>query len=190
MIDSNDTSVMAAFEMLMEEVEADIDFVNRQGAKAFESRDYERAKEALEKAAQVTAFRDKLDNLRREWTQLAGTEADEDEETRTHRRDLGRLRRGLRTPEQDYVLPILKALEDLGGSAPLGDVLDRVGEMMRGTLRDVDYEPLASDPSLTRWRNAAQWARNTMAREGLLKSGSPRGIWEIAEAGRKLLECQ
>jgi restriction system protein len=116
----NTTSVAAAFEMLIEELEADIDFVNQQGSKAFEARDYDGARDALEKAAQITAYREKLDALRREWTQVIGTEESQDEETRSHRRDLGRVRRGLRTPEHEYVRPILQALTELGGSAPLG----------------------------------------------------------------------
>jgi len=58
MIENNPTSVVAAFEMLLEEIEAEIDFVNRIGVRAFEGRDYEKAKEALERAAQVTGFRD------------------------------------------------------------------------------------------------------------------------------------
>lgn len=61
-------------------------------------------------------------------------------------------------------------------------------EEMKEILRDVDFEPLASDPHNPRWRNAAQWARNSMVNEGLLKSGSPRGVWEITEKGREYLK--
>jgi len=46
MIENNPTNVQAAFEMLLEEIEADIDFVNGVGSKAFEKRDYDRAREA------------------------------------------------------------------------------------------------------------------------------------------------
>jgi len=63
-----------------------------------------------------------------------------------------------------------------------------VGQIMNGVLRDVDYQPLASDPELPRWRNAAQWARNSMVQEGLLRDDSPRGIWEISEAGKRWLQ--
>ncbi|MFO7166894.1 MAG: winged helix-turn-helix domain-containing protein [Chloroflexota bacterium] len=58
---------------------------------------------------------------------------------------------------------------------------------MRDRLTEVDYQPLNSDPSESRWRNAAQWARNAMVKEGLLKTDSPRGIWEISESGRQRL---
>jgi hypothetical protein len=67
----------------------------------------------------------------------------------------------------------------------MGQILDRVGQVMRSVLRDVDYQPLASDPELPRWRNSAQWARNSMVQEGLLKNDSPRGIWEISDAGQR-----
>jgi len=46
MIENNPSNVSSAFEMLLEEVEAEIDFVNGVGAKAFEGRDQDKAKEA------------------------------------------------------------------------------------------------------------------------------------------------
>jgi hypothetical protein len=51
-ITNSPTNVEAAFEILLEEIEADIDAVNNAGAKGFEARDYEKAKDALEQAAQ------------------------------------------------------------------------------------------------------------------------------------------
>jgi len=121
MIESNPTSVVAGFDMLLEEIGGKIDFVNRVGARAFERRDCDKAKEALERAAQVTGFRDKADALPREWENFFAREEDE-EGTKAHaaRRNLGRLRRGLRTQEKAYYLPILEALQALGGSAPMG----------------------------------------------------------------------
>src|SRR5438552_10886637 len=102
MIENNLTSIVAAFEMLLEEIEAEIDFVNRVGARAFECREYDKAKEALERAAHVTGFRDKADILRREWQSLLAKEDKEDTEAHTEHRNLGRLRRGLRTREEAY----------------------------------------------------------------------------------------
>jgi hypothetical protein len=173
MIQNNPTNVVAAFEILLEEIETEIDFTNRVGSRAFEARDYDRAREALEQAARLTAYRDKLAALRREWDRLVpvADEEAEDTETTESRRNLGRLRRGLRTPEDAYYRPILRVLERRGGSRQVSEVLEEVREEMKGILRDVDFEPLASDPHNPRWRNAAQWARNSMVNEGLLKSG-------------------
>lgn len=187
MIENNPSNVSSGFEMLLEEVEAEIDFFTRIGSRAFESRDFRKVDEARTQAEKVTAFRDKVAALRKEWDTISGSEAEEDEETKAERRNLGRLRKGLRTPEAAYYVPILKALIELGGSAKMQAVLDKVHKAMKPILKDVDHEPLASDSDMPRWRNSAQWARNTMRQEGLLKDDSPHGTWEITEAGRARL---
>jgi hypothetical protein len=188
MIENNPTNVFAAFELLLEELEAEVEFTNKVGAKSFESRNYDRAKEALERVGFLTAFRDKVAGLRKEWEAFAATEPEEDEEAHAQRRNLGRLQRGVRTREELYVQPILKALVERGGSARMNDVIGRVGQLMKGVLKDVDRDPLASDPDMPRWRNAAQWARWAMVKDGLLKPDSPRGIWEVTDEGRRTLK--
>ncbi|GAB4324081.1 MAG: winged helix-turn-helix domain-containing protein [Candidatus Zixiibacteriota bacterium] len=184
MIENDPSNVFSAFEILLEEIEAEIDFVNNVGAKSFESRDYDRAREALEQAGKITAFRGQVIALRTEWERIAAEmESREDEETKVERQDLGRLRRGLRTPERDYQQPILEVLAEMGGSGETSTVLDRVGERMKSVLKKVDYDVLASSSDMPRWRNAAQWARNAMVQDGLLKQNSPRGTWELSEKG-------
>ena len=190
MIENNPTNVQAAFEMLLEEIEAEIDFITGVGSKAFEKRDLDRAKDALEHTGKLTAFRDKAVALKKEWDGFAVIEVDEEDRktAQTQRQNLGRLKRGMRTREESYYVPILQILSAMGGSGKVADVLDRVGEKMKGTLKQWDYEPLASSPDNLRWRNTAQWARNSMVNEGLLKKDSPRGIWEISDKGKQYLE--
>ena len=84
-------------------------------------------------------------------------------------------------------MAILEALEVMGGSGPMGQVLDLVGEKMKSQLNGFDRQPLPSTPKHPRWRNTAQWTRNDMVKEGLLSSASPFGIWEITPAGRRWL---
>jgi len=190
MIENNPTNVIAAFEMLLEEIEAEVDFINAMGSKAFEKGDYDRAREVLEQAGKLTAFRDKTSSLKKEWESYAQIEIDEEEieAAQIQRQNLGRLQRGMRTPEESYYTPILQVLNEMGGSGKVAEVLDRVGRKMKGKLKVCDYEPLASDPKNLRWRNATQWARNSMVHEGLLKNDGPRGIWEISEKGQKRLQ--
>ena len=191
MIENNPSNVSSAFEILLEEIEAELDFINGVGARAFESRDYDKAKEALERSGLLTAFRDRVAALRQEWDDMAAVaERDEDEETRTARRNLGKLRKGVRTPESAYYRPILQVLQEMGGSGKVAEVLERVGQLMKPVLKDVDCQPLASNPDNPRWRNTAQWARNSMIRQGLLKADSQRGVWEISAAGRRELRNQ
>lgn len=189
MIENNPTNVIASFEMLLEEIESEIDFINSVGSKAFEKRDYDRAKEALEQAAKLTAYRDKTSGLKKEWESFTQIEIDEEDvqAAQIQRQNLGRLQRGMRTPEEAYYIPILQVLTEMEGSGKVATVLDKVGIKMKGTLKKWDYDPLTSSPDNPRWRNAAQWARNSMVNEGLLKNDSPRGVWEVSETGKSYM---
>jgi len=188
--DVPERDMSSGLEALREEVEAEIEVVSRVGHKAFDAQDYEKARQASERAAALVAFRDRVEDLRQEWKALAADAEDrEDEEARVERRNLGRLEHGLRTPESEYYRPILQVLAEMGGSGQVAEVLDGVGEVMKPILREVDYEPLASQGGAPRWRNAAQWARNSMVKEGLLKGDSPHGVWEISEKGWDMLRA-
>jgi hypothetical protein len=89
-------------------------------------------------------------------------------------------------PEREYWVPILEILAEAGGAAPASDVIDALGERMRSTLTQRDYESLSMGE--VRWRNRARFARLRMAEQGLLSSASARGIWELTDLGRKHLE--
>ena len=99
----------------------------------------------------------------------------------------GRIRKGLRTPEPAFFCPILQALSDLGGSAKRSEVFLVLDYSMRDVLKPIDYQILSSEAEQMRWQNSAQWARNLMVKEGLLRADSPVGIWEITEKGRSWL---
>ena len=187
------TNVTAAFELLLEEIEEEIELVNQAGAKAFGQGQYERVDAARQQAGALTAYRRKLVELRREWQTLAtgfNVDEDEDEQQKAARRDFGRLQRGVRTPEEAFRLPILQALAKMGGAVKVRDVLVQVERLMRNRLSTADYQHLPSTPNTPRWSNTAQWARNSMVQEGLLRNDSPRGTWEISETGKAQLAAQ
>jgi hypothetical protein len=94
----------------------------------------------------------------------------------------GKLQRGLKTPQETYRRPILEAISRLGGSALVNDILELVGEKMKGVLKPLDYERLPSGTDI-RWRNTAMWERFEMIKKGLLKPNSPNGTWEISDKG-------
>ena len=97
-----------------------------------------------------------------------------------------RLVRGECTTQSAYRLPTLKALVDLGGKAR--EVLRSVHTIMKSRLKPVDYETTPSNPSRPRWNHIANWERNKMKGEGLLRNDSPREIWAITEKGRRYLQ--
>src|SRR5438128_1218396 len=94
-----------------------------------------------------------------------------------------RLPRGDRTPQEVFRQPILEALHVKGGSSQTAEVLDRVGHILGNKLTSADRAKLSHGE--IRWRNTAQWERNVMVEEGLLKRNSPRGVWELTEKGIK-----
>jgi hypothetical protein len=183
-MDQNEVAI--ALDIVLEEIENAIAALNREGAQAFQGGKYDLAKELMEKGSQMTAFPAKVVDLQREWLNIFGA-VTPSRVRKQGRKVAERLKRGLRTPEDAYRIPILQSLVDLGGSAPMNEVLDRVERVMKDHLNAYDRLPLSSDPTQVRWRNAAQWARNAMVKEGLLASDSPRGVWEITSAGRKWL---
>ena len=182
-MDRNEVEI--AFEIVMEEIEAVANALNQEGAAAFQKGDYERARQVIEDATRIAGFRAKVKALQQEW-QTGFPSARRKKAKRT---GMGRLGRGLRTPEDAFRIPILEALVELGGSAEIGKVLDRVGRKVRSLLNEHDMKALPSDPKSIRWRNTAQWCRMTMVNEGLLKGDSPHGVWEITAAGKKTLEA-
>ncbi len=183
-MDRNEVHI--AFEILLEEIEQVANSINDAGAEAFQKGAYDEAHQMIEIAKRLTEFRERVKALQDEWRSIFTGYAPEGRVRRRKRPK--RLKRGLRTSEDAFRKPILKALVELGGRAEMSKVLDLVERKMRGILNDYDYQPLPSDPNTIRWRNTAQWCRNTMVREGLLKSDSPRGIWEISERGRRALQ--
>jgi len=182
--------VTLAFEILLEEIESVVDSLNREGASVFQRGDYEAAKQLIEDATRITDLRERIKTLQKEWQNLFAARVPRKTRVKRKKRTYKKLQRGLRTPEDAFRQPILEALTELGGSASMNQVLELVEKKMQGILNEYDYQSLPSNPKEVRWRNTAQWCRNTLVREGLLRSDSPRGIWEISDEGREVLKSE
>lgn len=168
-----------AFDILAEELGEQLSAMRGVVGRAVQAADYDSAQEALSRAKSLDALIEELADLRRRALALVGKDA----------QATPRLQPGLKTPQDAYRRPVLQALVELGGRAAIGDVLERVYEQMKGQLNDHDLSTLASGDT-PRWRNTAQWARNTMREEGLIVAGSPHGVWEISDQGRAWLAEQ
>lgn len=182
------TNVSAAFDILLEAMEEEIAAVTRALTDAADRGEYALVRELAGFAEEKARMRERVMALRVEWhgTSVASPQSN-GQPLGTPRRNLGRLPPGLRTRTEDYFLPILETLEEMGGRARASEVLERIRERMDAELSPVDLDAVPSDPRTPRWRKSAQWARYHMVREGLVKSDSPRGIWEISEQGREYL---
>lgn len=167
-----------AFEILLDEIESVINELKEVGVEAVRSGNYRDAKLAIERTARLKDFQKKVKTLQRE---LAGLFV---RRIRTKQKYTTGKRR--QTPEEAFRRPILEALEELGGSAKAAEVLKQVKQKMKNVLTTYDRQKLSSGS--VRWQKMAQFCRFRLVQEGLMKSGSPRGIWEISELGRKELK--
>lgn len=77
---------------------------------------------------------------------------------------------------------IVTSLRKLGGSAHITDVLDQMENDLNGKLLPGDLEKRKTGEIV--WRNNSCWERFRMVGDGILKSDSPKGIWELSEAHR------
>ncbi len=84
-------------------------------------------------------------------------------------------------PYSAYELPILRALAELGGSAPRREVVTRVFKQLGGRLGDLDREPLPC--GVPRWEMRLDVTRKQLIERGWLRADSRRGVWELGPAG-------
>ena len=91
-------------------------------------------------------------------------------------------------PRKHYALPILRALDQLGGSASTNAVLARIYQLMADELRPIDLSQ-RSDGQVY-WENRTHDMRRELVSRGLMKDNSLHGMWEISEAGRESLGSQ
>jgi len=184
--------VIPEIDALLDEIDAVISALNEQGAQLFSEGKYDRARALLNKVESIMGFRGKVLCLKDDWKALRvppavkGTAKGKDEPD-AHARPIP-LKPGLRTSPEDFRYPVLEALVRLGGASRVRDVFQVIEEIMSDQLNIYDYHPLPSDPNSVRWKNTVSWARYEMVQEGLLADDSPRGHWEITDAGREALK--
>ncbi len=178
--------VSTAFRILLEEIEILANALNDSGAEALKNGRYDKARQCIEEATRLSEFREKVKSLQKEWKKLCKGRGKHHSQTREISEN--RLPRGLRTPENAFRRPILESLVELGGSAKNEDVLRKVESKMKSVFKPSDLKMLPSNHRVIRWKNTACWCRYKLVQEGLMKSNSPTGVWEIAEAGKRWLK--
>ncbi len=91
------------------------------------------------------------------------------------------------TPGKEYIIPLLQALVNLGGSGRKVDVRDEVGNLMASVFTEADKQPLPFNPRLPAWYEMLNQERNKLIDSGLMASDLPTSIWGITDAGRQEL---
>ncbi len=89
-------------------------------------------------------------------------------------------------PQKEFRDPLLEAMYELGGTASAQQATELVGLKVAARLRSGDHK-LRSDGK-ERWENSVHWNRNELKNEGVFKSDSERGVWELSDGGTKYVE--
>lgn len=80
-----------------------------------------------------------------------------------------------------FELPILRALAEHGGAAPRHRVLEAVEKQLGDSLTEFDRGRVPS--GMVRWEVRASEVRRALRERGWMKADSPRGLWELTDAG-------
>lgn len=187
---SKDTDVEEALDLLAEEVREEIQRIRNEGAQAMTKGDYPTAMSVIEFAGKLEAFAGNVDKLVEEWNTISDQQEAEPEPVRAIVSKIfsGRASKGTITTHEEFFIPLLQALVNLGGSAKTKDAIDEVGRLMDGKLKPKDFDFLKSGTDTIRWRNKVMWARNSLVNQlGLMTSDSAFGVWAISDKGREYL---
>lgn len=86
---------------------------------------------------------------------------------------------------EDFYVPTMKALRDLGGSASIEEIQDRLTETEGLSQAQLDQVyPTSGDQIVP---DRMSWARTYLKIAGLVTSGG-RGIWVLTDAGRHAVD--
>jgi hypothetical protein len=88
--------------------------------------------------------------------------------------------------EKAYELPLLDVLDKAGGRLPTREAVAAVGERVADQLMPMDHDVM--DQGQERWEMRVQFTRLRLVEAALLEKKSPRGVWEISDAGRERLK--
>ncbi len=75
---------------------------------------------------------------------------------------------------------IINALQKFGGRARLSSIFEDVELQLKDQFLPADLDKVQNGKQPV-WKNNLQWERLRMVKEGILRSDSPNGIWELSE---------
>lgn len=83
-----------------------------------------------------------------------------------------------------WLNPVIVALRELGGSAGVQEVHDKIIELYEISEEELEKRNQSGVPTVI---NDIDWARNDLNYEGFLDPGAPRGIWTLSPLGEKIV---
>jgi hypothetical protein len=187
----DNSNVISILNQLVQEIDFVIDSINQQGARKFFTSDYTQTKAMLDRVQKVIMLKEKVNDLLADWKNLdlnvpKRTSSDELPNT-GKKKNSKRVKQGHTTKQRDFEIPILIALDSIGGTGSRPEVINIIEKLLIDELTEEDWQTRPSNPNVIVWKNNVAWARSHLVRQGFLSDKSPQGIWEITSAGHQVL---
>ena len=183
----SNVNISRLFAQLIDSLEGAITQLSQKSANYFSKNNFEDGKKLVLAQTKLIEIKDEISKQEKAWLQL-NLDQFEEQELQPKLQLSSRQVKGKRTPQSEYVIPILEALAEMNGGGKMSEVLDIVGRKMANRLTSFDYESLPSSPTAIRWKNTAQWTRYELVQRGLMSDNSPNGVWEITPKGYQYLK--
>jgi hypothetical protein len=174
--------VSEALEGLFQALKSELEDAKSTGARAFEAGEFDSAQSAAEKGAAIGAILESAQQIRDQWQAYQEDSAPPIDPIPVVSKEPEKKKPKSGTSEESFFIPILSALEGMGGKASAEDVLDQVELIVSGELAPSEF--VAVDGGEPRWRNTAYSASMLMVRKGLLHTSASKDEWQITPKGR------
>ena len=174
--------VSEAIDSLFQALKSELEDAKSTGAQAFEAGEFEAAQTAAEKGAALGAILENAQQIRDQWQVYQEESEPSIEPTPVVSHEPGKKQPKSGASEESFFIPILNALEGMGGKASAEDVLEQVELLVSGELAPSEFVPV--DGGAPRWRETAYSASMLMVRKGLLHTSASKDEWQITPKGR------
>jgi len=124
----------------------------------------------------------KIANLTQQFQEIINTENPNVKKSTRMQSSNGRGKRSTNdiTPQKRYRELIINVLKKFGGKAEVSDIIEEIELQLDGKLLPGDLQ-LREGSNESVWRNKVRWERANMKKDGILRSDSPHGFWELNE---------
>jgi hypothetical protein len=165
-----------AFTALKQALIDELREAKQEGQRAFEESEFESAQDAARRGASAGEILQQVEELAELWPtyeeRINSSPVIKDPE-----QPLRRAASGSGSQKDDFVLPILQALQELGGKGTARQVIDQIGAILDPSIKN-------GQPDSNGWRLAVQTASAAMVKKGYISATSPEGEWKLTTKGR------
>ena len=165
-----------AFRALKQALIDDLKEAKMAGQRAFEESAFESAQDAACRGAAAGEILREVEALADQWS---GDEVEEQQPPvlADPEQPLREAAKAGGVKQTDFVMPILQALQELGGKATARQVLDQIADTLAPETKN-------GNGSASGWQVAVQTASAAMVKKGFISAESLQGEWKLTTKGR------